>query len=163
MPEMSSSNVKARIKGRLLRQYYGLNGRVDAQGLADAMGLHVRIWPLPAAEVHEITICGVIGVSADLDDAERRWALAHGIGHRILHPGNAVWARAHTLLGNRLEREAEEFAYGLLVDEGEALAERLPTLAEVADHFGIPMYTLWESASQTWGWLGCGKRSAECR
>ena len=142
--------MKARDKGRLLRQKYSLTGRVNVLELADAMGLHVDPLPLPAGEMHEITVKRSIAVSTELDDAEQRWAVAHGIGHRILHPGNAVWARANTLLGNRLEREAEDFAYGLLVAEGEAVAERLPTLSDVAEHFGIPIYTLWENAPGTW-------------
>ena len=143
--------MRARDKGRLLRQKYSLTGRVDVYELADAMGLHIDPLPLPAGEMHEITVKRSIAVSTELDDGELRWAIAHGIGHRILHPGNAVWARAHTLLGNRLEREAEEFAYGLLVDEEEVIAQRIPTLGDVAEHFGIPMHTLWENAPQTWG------------
>ena len=142
--------MKARDKGTLLRQEHALSGRVDVYELADAMDLHIDLLPLPACEMHEITVSRSIAVSTELNDAEQRWAVAHGIAHRVLHPGNAVWARANTLLGNRLEREAEDFAYGLLVAEGEAVAERLPTLADVAEHFGIPIYTLWENAPGTW-------------
>ena len=143
--------MRARDKGRLLRQRYSLTGRVDVYELADAMGLHIDPLPLPAGEMHEITVKRSIAVSTELDDGELRWAIAHGIGHRILHPGNAVWARAHTLLGNQLERQAEEFAYGLLVDEEEVIAERIPTLWGVAEHFGVPPDALWENAPETWG------------
>ena len=143
--------MRAREKGRLLRQKYGLTGAVDAQDLADRLGLRVDLWPLPAAEVHEITRGRRIAVSDELNDQERRWAIAHGIGHRIMHPGNHSWLRAHTWLTVGWEREAEHFAYGLLVDEDEALAERLPTLVQIAEHFGIPMDTLWENAPDTWG------------
>ena len=143
--------MKAREKGRLLRQKNALTGSVNAQELAERMGLDVFSWPLPAGEMHEITVNRSIAVSTELDDAGQRWAIAHGIAHRVMHPGNAGWARAHTLLENRLEREAEGFAYGLLVDEEEVLAERLPMLAEVAEHFGIPMHTLCENAPQTLG------------
>lgn len=84
--------VKARDKGRLLRQKYGFIGRVDVQDLADRMGLQVDLWDLPAHEVHEITLGRSIGVSVELDDQERRWAIAHAIRHRLMHPGNH-WRR----------------------------------------------------------------------
>ena len=135
----------------MLRRKYELTGAVDVQGLADRLGLHVALWPLPAAEVHEITRGRRIAVSDELSDQERRWAIAHGIGHRIMHPGNHSWLRTHTWLAVSWEREAEQFAYGLLVDEAEALTERLSMLADVAEHFGIPMDTLWHNAPQTWG------------
>ena len=135
----------------MLRQKYGLTGAVDVQELADRLNLRVALWDLPAAEVHEITRGRRIAVSDELSDQERRWAIAHGIGHRIMHPGNHSWLRAHTWLAVSWEREAEQFAYGLLVDEAEALTERLSMLADVAEHFGIPMDTLWHNAPETWG------------
>ena len=140
--------MRAREKGRLLRHKYALTGNVDAQDLAERLGLEVFSWPLPANEVHET----MVGRSIDeLNDQERRWAIAHGIGHRVLHPGNQIWLRSRTGLAIPFEREAEDFAYGMLVDEAEVLEERLGTLAEVSEHFGIPMHTLWENAPQTWG------------
>ena len=38
----------------------------------------------------------------------------------------------------RYEREAEDFARALLVDDEEALAEGLVHSWEVAEHFGVP-------------------------
>ena len=143
--------MKARDKGRLLRRKHALTGRVDARDLAERMGMDVFTWPLPAHEVHETMVGRSIAVSDELTNPERRWAIAHAIGHRVLHPGNAVWARAHTLLENQLEREAEEFSYGLLVDEAEVLEERLGTLDEVAEHFGVPADALWQNAPESWG------------
>ena len=49
------------------------------------------------------------------------------------------------------ERQAEQFTYGVLVDEAEVQAERLRTLAEVAGRFGVPMHMLWEHGPETWG------------
>ena len=143
--------MKARDKGRLLRNKYGITGRVDVQELADRLGLQIDLWHLPADDVQEVTVGSCIGVSSELDDTERRWAIAHAIGHRILHPGNIARLRVRKMQGMPFEREAEQFAYGLLVDEDEALAERLPAVANVAEHFGIPMHTLWENAPETWG------------
>ena len=143
--------MKARDKGRLLRNKYGITGRVDVQNLADRLGLQIDLWHLPPDDVQEVTVGSSIGVSAELDHTERRWAIAHAIGHRILHPGNIARLRVRKMQGMPFEREAEQFAYGLLVDEDEALAERLPTLVQIAEHFGIPMHTLWENAPETWG------------
>ena len=102
-------------------------------------------------EVHEIIVGRSIAFSDELNDQERRWAIAHGIGHRVLHPGNQIWLRSRTGLAIPFEREAEGFAYGLLVDDAEELEERLGTLAEVAEHFGIPTHPLWKNAPDTWG------------
>ena len=143
--------MRARDKGRLLRQKYGLTRRVDVEALAEAMGLRIDVRDdLPPEDLHEITIGRRIAVSAEICDQDRRWAIAHGIGHRILHPGNHVWLRAHTMLTIPYERQAEEFAYGLLVDEAEAATERLPTLAHVADYFGVPMGTVLATAPEVW-------------
>ena len=46
--------------------------------------------------------------------------------------------RAETLLGVASERQAEDFAWGLLVDEREAMTARVGEPWEIADHFGIP-------------------------
>ena len=52
-------------------------------------------------------------------------------------------------------RTAEQFTFGLLVDEAEVKAERLLTLAEVASRFGVPMQMLWEHGPEVWGRHGC--------
>ena len=82
--------MKALEKGRLLRRKYGLTGHVDMLEMAERLNLSVHVWPLPAHEVHETIIDRRVAVSDELDPQERRWAIAHAIGHRILHPGNAV-------------------------------------------------------------------------
>jgi Zn-dependent peptidase ImmA (M78 family) len=42
------------------------------------------------------------------------------------------------LLPEPNERQAEEFAYGLLVDEAEARREGFTEAWQVAEHFGVP-------------------------
>ena len=79
-----------------------------------------------------------IGVAERLDPAWRRWVTAHAIGHKLLHPGNHLWMRTYTGLANRLEREAEDFAYALLLDAREVANEGLTSVWEVAEHFGVP-------------------------
>ena len=147
----NGSGVRAKDQGRLLRRKYGLTGQVDAVALAEVMGLRVDLWHLPAKDLHEATRGRNIAVAADLDAREQRWAVAHGIGHRILHPGNHLWLRATTMLAVPYERQTEQFTFGLLVDEAEVKADRLLTLAEVAGRFGVPMHMLWEHGPELWG------------
>ena len=45
--------------------------------------------------------------------------------------------RAKTLITRRLERGTQYFAYGLLVDEEEAMAQRLTAAGEFAEYFGV--------------------------
>ena len=79
-------------------------------------------------------------MSAELDTAEQRWAIAHAIGHHMLHAeANAVWLRARTGLVDRFERQAEDFAFHLLVDLEEARAEGLMDAALIAERYGVPV------------------------
>ena len=119
-----------------LRRALGLRGRVDAEEVANHLGLEVKPWPLRVLK--EMGIGDVICVARRLDPVWRRWVTAHAIGHRLLHPGNHLWIRLHTGLAQRFEREAEDFARALLVDAREAKAVGLTQSWEVAEHFGVP-------------------------
>ncbi len=92
------------------------------------------------AEGHEILVKDTLGVSAALGTAEQRWAIAHAIGHHMLHAeANSVWLRARTLLPDKFERQAEDFAFHLLVDMEEARAEGLTDVAQIAERYGVPV------------------------
>ena len=69
---------------------------------------------------------------------ESRWYITHSLGHKMMHPGNHLWIYQNTMLGYRYEREANDFAYALLMDAREAVREGLTCSWEVADHFGVP-------------------------
>ena len=127
---------RAQRKAVELRRKLGLRGRVDAEEVANLLGLVVQPWPLAVQE--EMLLGRFIGVAERLDPRWRRWVIAHALGHRLLHPGNHLWIRDHTSLGGRYEREAEDFARALLVDAREARDEGLAELWEVAEHFGVP-------------------------
>ena len=47
-------------------------------------------------------------------------------------------AKSPHYAGGLLGRQAEQFAYGLLVDEEEAWREGLRTAQEIASYFGVP-------------------------
>lgn len=127
---------RAQRRALELRRTLGLRGRVDAEAVANHLGLEVKPWTLRVLK--EMGIGDVICVARRLDPAWRRWVTAHAIGHRLLHPGNHLWIRLHTGLAQRYEREAEDFACALLVDEREAEEAGLMESWEVAEHFGVP-------------------------
>ena len=127
---------RAQRKAEQLRRKLGLSGRVDAEAVADILGLEVVPWPMEVQQ--EMQMGRFIGVAERLDARWRRWVIAHAIGHRLLHSGNHLWIRDHTSLGGLYEREAEDFARALLMDVDEAMEEGLSELWEVAEHFGVP-------------------------
>ena len=132
---------RAQRKAAALRRKLGLHGRVDAETVANMVGLEVVPWPLEVQEEMQMGL--YIGVAERLDPRWRRWVIAHAIGHRLLHSGNHLWIRDHTSLGGIYEREAEDFARALLMDVAEAMAQGLSELWEVAEHFGVPEEMAW--------------------
>ncbi len=129
--------MKALHLGRVLRRTLDLSGRIDAESVAAELGLTIFNWPLKG-RVQEVKVGESVGVSSRLVPSWRRWAVAHAIGHHQLHPGNHVWLRATTGLAASMERQAEEFAYGLLVDEVEGFEAGLLADWELAEYFGVP-------------------------
>ena len=127
---------RAQSRAVKLRQQLGLRGQVDAEAVANMVGLVVKPWPLKVQE--EIQMGHFIGVAERLDPQWRRWVIAHAVGHKLMHPGNHLWIRNHTGLGGRFEREAEDFARALLTDADEAAEAGLREVWEVADYFGVP-------------------------
>ena len=100
------------------------------------LGFEVIPWALRAQE--EMRIDRYMCIAEDLEPDERRWMIAHSIGHWFLHPGNHLWIYKHTSFGGRIEREANDFACAMLMDVEEALDAHLTESWEIAEHFGIP-------------------------
>ena len=67
-----------------LRRQLGLRGQVDAEAVANLVGLVVKPWPLKVQE--EIQMGHFIGVAERLDPQWRRWVIAHAVGHKLMHP-----------------------------------------------------------------------------
>ena len=85
---------RAQRKAVELRRKLGLSGRVDAEGVANLLGLVVQPWPLKVQE--EMQMGHFISVAERLDERWRRWVIAHAIGHRLLHTGKPpVDTRSH--------------------------------------------------------------------
>ena len=127
---------KAQRKAVELRRKLDLSGQVDAEGVANILGFEVIPWPMQTQE--EMRIDRYICVAEDLEPDERRWMIAHAVGHIQMHPGNHLWIFKHTSFGGRIEREANDFACAMLMDVQEALEAHLTELWEVAEHFGVP-------------------------
>ena len=126
---------RAQRRAATLRRKLGLHGQIDAEAVANSLGLTVRRWPL---EVQLEFADGEIVVAERLDAEWRRWMTAHAIGHHLLHPGNHLLVHEHTRLKAPYERQADDFARTLLVDDVEALDKGFVHSWEVAEHFGVP-------------------------
>ena len=135
---------RAAKRGRQMRRKLGLRGAVDVDSLAEQLGLRVIPWKIPVT--HEMKIGEFIAVKQDLPLLQHRWAIAHAIGHQMLHPGNHLWLRVKTRLGAADERQAEDFAFGLLVDEEEAEKRGTYSPWGMASLFGVPL----EMVEQRW-------------
>jgi Zn-dependent peptidase ImmA (M78 family) len=134
--------MRARRAGERLRAELELTGRTDSESAARGLGLDVVEWPF-VTEIEEITLPDLVAVATRLGPEDRRWAVAHAIGHHRLHPGNHLWLRSRTNLASTFEREAEEFAYGFLVDRMEAFRSGAETAQEIATLFGVPEEAVW--------------------
>ena len=91
-----------------MRRDLGLRSQVDAEVVANHLGLDVCTWPFEVLQ--EMRVENVIGVARRLDASRRGRVMAHAIGHSLPHPGNHLWMQDHTLPGHRVQREAGEFA-----------------------------------------------------
>ena len=128
-----------RGKAKRLREQCGVKGRVDIEAVAHLLGLEVDYRTFTGTEIDEITVGSCIAVADHLDEPAQRWAIAHAIGHHMLHAeANSVWLRARTRLADKFERQAEDFAFHLLVDLEEARAEGLTDAAQIAERYGVP-------------------------
>lgn len=128
--------TRAYQKGAALRRRLGLTGRVDAEAVANIMGYPVDSLDMKVQK--EIEVDGTIYVAKRLGPEWRRWCIAHALGHKTMHPDNQLQVYRYTMLGWKLEREANDFARALLMDGREAVKEGLTCFWEVAEHFGVP-------------------------
>ena len=85
---------RAQQRGSALRRELGLGGRVDAEAVAEGLGLTIKRWSLRVIE--EMRLGNYVAVADRLEPEWQRWVVAHAIGHCLLHPGNHLWIRRHT-------------------------------------------------------------------
>ena len=128
-----------------IRRRLGISrgSRVNVWDVAGKLGLEVYRRSFRGAKLQEITIGRRIAISDRLTQRNERWAIAHGIGHAVLHRGAANHVWLHTKGGESaddFETEADTFAFHLLVS-----VSRLASLYEdyeIAQYYGIPMSRL---------------------
>ena len=127
-----------------IRAALNLRGWVDVEYVARELGLHVDDVPFTGPNVTEITIGNSIGIRAGLPSIHRRWAIAHGLGHAMLHSGdgNQVWLYASDQPTVKEEMEAEAFAMFLLVDSGRIQRTGMGETWEIAAFYGVPLTKL---------------------
>ena len=133
--------TKATRRGRELREELGLSGQVDGEEVAEMLGLEVVELCLTSLE--EFIGEGYVVIASDLPPDMARWTTAHAIGHYMMHPGNQYWLKQRTKLEDPYERQAEDFAWGLLVDPAEAQRSIGYDVLELngwdlAEYFGVP-------------------------
>ena len=73
----------------LHKRYRLLEYPIDIEDVARKEGLKVINWPL-LSPVEEIKRGKWIGIREGLSSEQRRWDIAHAIGHHLMHHGNQL-------------------------------------------------------------------------
>lgn len=124
--------MRAFTAGAELARVSGFGVNADWRALLAGLGLEVVRWPL-RGRLREIIVDGVIAIDSGQPGPWARWLTAHAVGHHALHTGTSFYLDTWQWV-NRVkpEREAEEFAAGLLMPAGaapglgpDAMAQRL--------------------------------------
>ncbi|MBC8477837.1 MAG: ImmA/IrrE family metallo-endopeptidase [Dehalococcoidia bacterium] len=122
----------------LLDRYPDYPSPIDIELLAADQGCNIIEWPF-LGPVKEVKQGKWIGLAPRLAPEERRYLIAHALGHDLLHCGNQLSFRGWQDLSYRKqEREADEFAARVLIPDDESLKVIHLSLWEIAEHFGVP-------------------------
>ena len=106
--------------GRALARREGIDYDADLGPLLAKLGLEIIPWRFEG-RVREVIFENAIGVEETLPANWRRWVVAHAIGHHVLHAGASLYLADWQWSSHRkAERQAEEFAAGLLVSPAAA-------------------------------------------
>lgn len=83
-----------------------------------------------------------IYLNSNLDDAGKKFTLAHELGHSEMHPSiNTPFLKRKTLFSvDKIENEANRFAVELLLSDTKIYEHKneFLTLNEIADMYGVP-------------------------
>ena len=101
--------------GRSLAKRHAIDASSDLTPALRSLDLEVIPWRFEG-RIREVIFQNAIGIDAGLSDAWQRWLTAHAIGHHLLHAGTSLYLASWQWVNrNKDERQAEEFAAGLLV------------------------------------------------
>ena len=121
--------------GRSLARSTGIEPPADLEPLLSQLGIEVVPWRF-AGRIREVIIDGTVGIDDRMAEPWTRWLTAHAIGHHLLHTGTSLYLESWQWVSRvKAERQAEEFAAGLLLPAGDALGAGPRTLAH---RCGIP-------------------------
>lgn len=104
-----------------------------------ARGLNIIVLEEPLGSINgyynEVLGVRFIHVNCDLLDYQKRFVVAHELGHALLHPDfNFYFLKTHTFFNlDRFEKEADKFAVLLLVDK----IDHYQSIHEIALLYGI--------------------------
>lgn len=127
--------MRAFNRGRALAAREQLGPSGDLAPLLSRLGLELIPWRFDG-RVREVIFERAIGVDQDLPHSWQRWLTAHAVGHHLLHTGTSFYLASWQWVDHvKAERQAEEFAAGLLVPRS-ALAN--PGEAALARRCAIP-------------------------
>lgn len=130
-------NIQLRVQN-LIKKYQTRN----PYELADYLNIEVVFHPL-RSHIHgffdRILRHKYIVINSNLEPHIQRQTCAHELGHALLHKGWGYYSMMeHTLFSpSRFEREANEFAWQLLFDEGSCRVEYDNDLGRYAREEGI--------------------------
>lgn len=132
-------SMQAAEKAKALHERHpGMSIPVDMEKIAETEGCKLVEWRF-LSPVKEVKHGRWIGIAKGLDENERRYLVAHALGHHLLHCGNQLWFRdwQETSVVKQ-EKEADEFAAHLLIPENELEKLGKPAAWEIAEYFGVP-------------------------
>ncbi|NPV54673.1 MAG: ImmA/IrrE family metallo-endopeptidase [Firmicutes bacterium] len=115
-------------------------GTSDPYRLAQAM--HILVDEVPFHDIGGLTMelagQSTIMINSNFPDWHKRFILAHELGHRKLSPRGAgyFFVSEHTLMGSKVEYEANRFAVELLTGQEPEAGE---TLEQFAVRVGVPV------------------------
>ena len=73
----------------LNNRYEEFDYPIDVEDVARKEGLKVIDWPL-LSPVNEVKRGKWVGIRKGLSSEQRRWDIAHAIGHHLMHHGNQL-------------------------------------------------------------------------
>jgi hypothetical protein len=122
--------------GRELARTLGGTPPLDLSPLLDRLGLELVPWRF-RGRLKEVVMDGVIAIDERLPGPWARWLTAHAVGHHLMHTGTWLYLDSWQWVNRpKAERQAEEFAAGLLVRDGPSWAALGPTT--LSSRLGIP-------------------------
>jgi Zn-dependent peptidase ImmA (M78 family) len=131
------------VANRILRSYGVKSPPVPIEAIAKWLQVRVEKRPNPGwdGSVDTTQNPPVVSINAATAGTRQRFTLAHELGHALLHPSGKLFRdTTFSSSGDRLEREANEFAAAILIPmwllEPIVINKRLKT-SELANMFDV--------------------------